>query len=140
MACASNASNSATKICRTSWSWWISPSKRGDIYELGCAERLGDFDRHGIGVDAICFAVAIESQRRQDRNDPLAEQRLEHLHIDALDFAGKKMVLTVKNAERMRDQGIARCSAKIVGAETFQNFVSQPVGRGQGEFQSCCIS
>ena len=108
---------------------------RRDVNEFGGVERLGHFDRDGVGIDAISFAIAVESQRRHHGNDALGQKALEHLDIDALDLAGEQMVLAVNDAHGMRDEGVAAGGAKIIGAEALQNFVSQPVRRGQRQLE-----
>jgi hypothetical protein len=38
------------------------------------------------------LAVAVEAERRHDRHHALADHRLELLHVDLLDLAGKEMI------------------------------------------------
>ena len=76
------------------------PVLRGDENQLGRLQRLGHRDRHAVGIDAIGFAVAVEAQRRHDRDDALVEQRLEQLDVHALDFAGEQMIHALDDAHR----------------------------------------
>ena len=108
---------------------------RGDVNQLGRVERLGHFQRHRVGIDPIGLAVAVKPQRRHDRHDALRQQALQHLHVDALDLAGEKMVLAVNDAQRMGDERVARGGAQIVGAEALQNLMRQPVGGGQRQLE-----
>ena len=105
------------------------------INKFGRVERLGQFQRHGIGIDAIGPAVAIKPERRHHGNNALGQQSLKHFHVHPLDLAREKMVLAVNDAQRMSDQGVAGGGAKIACAETLQDLVRQPVRRSQGEFQ-----
>jgi hypothetical protein len=63
-----------------------------EVEELDGLElrRQGEGDR--VGVDAVGLAVAVEAQRRDDRNDALGEQSLKHLGVDALDLARELVV------------------------------------------------
>ena len=107
----------------------------GDENELDRFQGFGHGDGHAIGIYAIGLAVAIKAKRRNDRNNSLREQRLQQFGIDAFDFAGKKMVDALNNAQRMRDDGVGAGGAQIVGGKAFENFVRQPVGRGERELQ-----
>ena len=45
------------------------------------------------------------------------------------------MVHAVNDAEGMGDEGVAGGGAKVNGAQALQDFVGQPVGGGEGEFE-----
>ena len=91
--------------------------------------------RHTVGIHAVRLAVAIETQRRDDRNDALGEQRLEHFHVHAFDFAGEQMVHAMNNAHRMGDDGIRAGGAEVIGRKTFENFVREPVRGGERKIE-----
>src|SRR4051812_4465865 len=107
----------------------------GDENELGSFQRATNRDRDRIGIDAISAAFAIETKRRDDRNNSLGEENLQHLHIDAFDLAGVKMIDAVEDAHRMRDDGVRGDGAEIVGGEPFQDFMRKPAGGGERELQ-----
>ncbi len=50
------------------------------------------------------------------------------------------MVLSVNDAHWMRDNRVAACRAQIVGAESLQNLVGEPIRRGQRQLESRPIS
>ena len=108
---------------------------RGHEDQLDGLQLLGDRHRDAVGVHAIGLAVAVEAERRDDRHDALREQRLQQLGIDALDLAGEEMVDALEDAHRMGDDDVRAGRAEIVGREAFEDFVRQPVGRGQREVE-----
>ncbi len=108
---------------------------RRDENQLRRLERLGHRQRHAVGIHAIRLAVAIESERRDDRNHALREQRLEHLHVHPLHLAGEEMIHALDDAERMRDDDVRADRAQVVRRKAFKNFVRQPVRRVQGQLQ-----
>ncbi len=102
---------------------------------LVALSALRHLHRHRVGIDPVGLAVAVEPQRRHHRNDPLRQQALQHLHVHALHLAGEKVVLPVNDAHGMGDERVARGGAQIVGAQSFQNLVRQPVGRRQRQLE-----
>src|SRR2546423_15243985 len=112
----------------------------GNENELGCFERVGERYRHMIRINPVSLAISIESKRGDYRNHSLSEQRLKKLRIDALHFAGKKMVHSLQNAHRMGNHAIGAGGTKIIGRQALQNFVSQAIGGRQGKFQGRGIS
>ena len=111
------------------------PDKGGDENKFNRLERIGDGQRDAVGIDAIRFAVAIETKRRDDGDDTLGEQRLQQLHIHALDLAGEQMIHTLNDPHGMRDDGVCAGCAKVVGGQTFENFVRQPVRRRERKLE-----
>ena len=108
---------------------------RGDEDQLDGLQLFGHRQRHAIGVHAIGLAVAVEAERRDDRHDPLREQRLEQFGIDALDLAGEEMVHALEDAHGMRDDHVRVGGAQVVGRKTLENLVGQPVGGRQRQVE-----
>ena len=108
---------------------------RRDEDQLDGLQLLGH--RHGdaVGVHAIGLAVAVEAERRDDRHDPLREQRLQQLGIDALDLAGEQMVHALEDAHGMGDDHVRAGGAQVVRREPFENLVGQPGGRGERQVE-----
>jgi hypothetical protein len=55
-----------------------------------------------VGVHAIRPAIAVETERWDDRHDALRKQRLEQVDVHALDLARKEMVDALNDAHRTR--------------------------------------
>ncbi len=96
---------------------------------------FGHGERDAVGIHAVRFAVAVKSEWRHDGNNALAEQGLEKFGIHALHLAGEQMIHALDDAHRMRDDGVGRHGAEVVGGKTFENFVRQPVRGGQRELE-----
>ena len=45
------------------------------------------------------LAVAVEAERRDDRDDALREQRLQQLAVDPLDLAGEQLIDALDDAD-----------------------------------------
>src|SRR5207237_5916793 len=91
---------------------------RGDVDQFDGAEALRHFQRDTVGVDAIGFAVAVETERRHDRNDALIPQRLQQLDIHALDLPREMMINALYDTHRVRDDGVGTGGAQVVGRKT----------------------
>ena len=91
--------------------------------------------RDAVGIDAVSFAIAVETERRNDGMIPCDNNVWSKFRIDALDFAGEQMVDALNDAQRMGDDGVGAGGAQIVGGEAFENFVRQPVRGGERELQ-----
>ena len=100
-------------------------------------ERLRHRDRDAVGIHPIRLAVAVESQRRDDRNHALREQRLEQLRVHLLHLAGEQMIHALNDAQRMRDDDVGAGGAQVVGRKAFEDFVRQPV---RGVSASCSVA
>lgn len=107
----------------------------GDVDDLGGFEGLPEGDGDGVGVDAVGMAFAVEAERRNDREDALGEEPLEHVDVDAFDLAGEEVVDASENAEGMGDDGVGGGGADVVGGEAFEDLVGEPVGGGEGKFE-----
>jgi hypothetical protein len=105
----------------------IEPVPGGDEDEFDGAERLGEFDGHGIGIDAIGFAVAVESERRHDGNDAFVQQGLEQRNIDALDAAGVEVIDALQDAHGMSDDGVGTGRAQVTRIEAFEHFMGEAI-------------
>ena len=108
---------------------------RGDEDQFDGLQLFGHCDCDAVRVHAIGLAVAVEPERWNDRYDALREQRLEQLHVDALDLAGEEMVHALDDAHRMSGDRVRAGAAQVVGGETFQNLVGEPVGGGERELE-----
>ncbi len=75
---------------------------RGDENQFDGLQRLRHRDCDAVGIYAIRLAVAVETERRDDRHNALREQRLEQFNIHALDLAGEQMIHALNDAHRMR--------------------------------------
>ena len=74
--------------------------------------RHGDGD--AVGVHAIGSALAVESERGNDRHDTLRQQRLEQVNVHALDLAGEEVIHAVNDAHRMCRDHVRAGGAQIV--------------------------
>jgi hypothetical protein len=110
-----------------------------NVNEFGGFERVGERNGDAIGIDAIRFSVAIETERRHDGDDALAEQSLEKIGVHAFDFAGEEMVHSLDDAEGMGDDRVGAGGAKIVGGKAFENFVRETIGRSERDLQCAGI-
>ena len=54
----------------------------GEVHELLRVERLGDRARDRVGVDVVGLAVVVDADRRDDRDQLLAQQAHDHRGID----------------------------------------------------------
>ena len=133
--CSNNDSRSATEHLPDELAAVDQAVLRGDENQFDRLQRIGNRDRHGVGIDPIRLAVAVETQRRNDRNDALGEQRLEQFDVHALDLAGEQMVHALNDAHRMGDDDVRAGGAQIIGRKAFKNFVRQPVGGGERELE-----
>ena len=97
-------------------------------------ERLGHRHRHAVGIHAIRLAVAVETERRDDRNDALREQRLQQFHVHALHLAGEQMIHALMMPSGCAMMAFGAGGAQVVGRKPFENFVRQPVGGVQRDF------
>ena len=96
-------------------------------------QRVGDLHGHRVGIDAIGFAIAIETERRHDRNDSLVEEKLQAGGIDALDLAGVELVHAVEDARGKRDDGVRVDGAQVHGGEALHDLVRDARGRVQAD-------
>ena len=127
--------SSATSICRISWPRYTRPSCGRDVDQLDGLQLFRNRHRDAVGIHPIRLAVAVESQRRNDRYDALREQRLQELGVDALDLAREQMVHALNDAERVGDDHVRGGGAQIVGRQAFENLVSQAVGGRQRQLE-----
>jgi hypothetical protein len=96
---------------------------------------FGDRDGDAVGIDAIRFAVAVETEWRDDGHDALREERVEQFGVHALDLAGELMIHAADDAHRVRDDDVRAGGAEVVGRKTFENLVRQPVRGGERELE-----
>ena len=111
----------------------------GDENELRRLERLGDFHRDAVGVDAEGAAVAVEAERRDDGDDALVEKLVEKFGVDPLDPAGEELVDAADDAEGMGDDGVGVGGAQVAGGEALEHLVGDAVGGGEGELQRLLV-
>ena len=130
-----NSSASATEICAGLLAVLGEAVAVGDEDELGRLERLGHFHGHAVGVDAEGAAVAVEAERRDDRDDALFQKLVEKFGVDPLDPAGEEPVDAADDAEGMRDDGVGVGGAQVVGGEALQHLVGDPVRGGERELE-----
>ena len=107
----------------------------GDVDELGGLERLGHFHGHAIGIDAEGVALAVEAERRNDRDDALLEELVEEFGVDALDPAGVEPVDAADDAEGVGDDGVGVAGAQVVGGEALEHFVGDAVRGGERDLE-----
>src|SRR5262249_29381114 len=62
------------------------------VDQLDRLERTGDLDGDMVGVEAISVALPIVAQRRDDGDDVVGEQGVQHAGIDTLDAAGELVI------------------------------------------------
>ena len=108
---------------------------RGDENQFDGLERVGHGHRHAVGIHPVGLAIAVKPERRDDGNDTLIEQRLEHFHIHALDLAGEQMVHALDDAHGMGDDGVRAGGPQVIGRKPFENFVREPVRGGQRQIE-----
>ena len=103
--------------------------------QLDRAQRLGHLDGDGVGIEAVGVALAIHSQRRDDRDDIVLHECVQKLHVDAIDLAGMLVIDTLKDASRVSHHGVGAAAAKVRGRQTFQDFMCDPVGGIERQIQ-----
>ena len=113
---------------------------RGDVNQFDGAEPLRHFQRDAVGIDTIGFAVAVETERRHDRNDALIQQGLQQLDIHTLDLPREKMINALDDAHRVRDDGVGAGGAQVVGGKALEDFMRQPVRARQRQLQRVGVS
>ena len=116
------------------------PVRGGDVDELHRAQRLGDLDRDGVGVEAVGPAVAVHAQGRHHGHDAVGEERAEQLDVDALDPSREQVIDAAQDPQRMRDDRVRARPAKVGGVEPLQDLVGEAVGGGEGELAACAAS
>ena len=132
---ASTDSRSASSICRISRPCTRMPSC--GVMNISFTAFSASATANATLSELTRYVLPSPSKpkRRDDRDDALREQRLEHLHVHALDLAGEQMVHALDDAERMGDDDVRADGAEVVGRKPFENFVRQPVRGGQRELQ-----
>ena len=78
-------------------------------------QRVGDLHGHRIGIDAVGLAVAVKAERRQHRDDPLVEEKLQARGVHALDLAGVELVDAAEDARGESDDGVGIDGAQVHG-------------------------
>ena len=63
----------------------VHPGHVGEVDELLGAERLGDRARDRVGVHVVRLAGLVDTDRRHDRDQLLAEEPLEDRRVDPTD-------------------------------------------------------
>ena len=134
-----NASASSTVICRTTPFGAADAALGGQVDELHGPQRLGHLDRDRVGVEAVRVALAVDAERRHDRDDVVFEQRLQQPHVDALDPAGELVIDAAEDAGRVGDDGVRAGAAQVVGRQPFEDFVRDAVGGGDGDLQRVAV-
>ena len=111
------------------------PVGRRDVDELGRVQGFGDFEGDGVGVDPEGLSLAVETERRDHRDDAGADELLEEFGVDAFHLAGHLVVQSVEDAERMGDDGVGAGRTEIVRGQALEDLVGQAVRGGEGELQ-----
>ena len=96
--------------------------------DLGGVEGFGDLDGHGVGVDAVALAVAVEAEGREDRDDALVEEELEADGVDAVDLAGVLLVHAAEDAGGVGDDGVGVGGAQVYAGEALHDLVRDAGG------------
>jgi hypothetical protein len=107
----------------------------GDVDDFGRLECFAEGDGDGVGIHPVGAAFAVEAERRDDGEDALGEQSLEHFDVDTFDLAGEEVIDAAEDADGMGDDRVGGSGADIVGGETFEDFVGEAIGGGEGEFE-----
>ena len=113
---------------------------RRNQHEFDRAERPGDFDGDRIGIQPVGVAIAVKSERGDDGDNAFIEELPEHFAIHLMHLAGVLVVYAFENAKRHGLNGVRLCGPQVVGRKSFQNFVRDPIGAEEGEFQRRRVS
>ena len=95
------------------------------VDDLRRREFFTDLDRGRIGIYPICPALAVESQRRNDRDNSLVEQKAQGLDVHPFDPACELVVRSAKNSGRMGDDRVDVGCPQVHGGQTFHDLVGQ---------------